>query len=310
MPPPARHPVTRAQALRRFLRRALLPIAIGAMIFTALLPARWLVWASWFGDLTPMLAAPVSHPITLVGRAVRPPERTRVERNIDQLEEELQVERLARLQAEVRNARLVDQLAVLLASAAHNPDVPVRQIPAPVVGESAGLPVVAMGSNAGLSPGDVATTRGVQLVGRAAQVGERTTRVVPITHPDAPPLTAVVMLDDAGARTRACLLAPGSGAVSGGALEGDLAADNPDDPAPVEPGMTVRLADDAWPDAATMLIVGVVESVTRDPDAPLRETVIVRPTAELARVDEIVFRVPTDTTRLAGEDGGEDGGAP
>ena len=280
-----------APAPPKGMRRHAYKLALLVLVITSLLPLRLLSWAGWFRGLTTTLAAPISHPITLMGAAVRPPERTRDQRTLDQLVRELETERLARLQAEARNARLLEQLAVLRFGAALNPDVPVRQLPAPVVGESAGVPLVATGSREGIEDGDVATTAGVQLMGRAAQTSARTTRVVPITHRDAPPIAAAVILDDAASRARRCLLSP----TGDGTLTGDLETDDPDNPAPVEAGMTVRLFDDAWPPHAQMLIVGRITRVAQNPSSPLRQTITVKPLIELARVDEVVFRLPVTT---------------
>ena len=210
-----------------------------------------------------------------------------------------------------------DDLRRVIADLQHgldlNPNIPVRQFTAAVIGSSMDLSSsmlsIRAGTREGVEPSaSVAVVRGVHLVGRV--VGSplpRTCSVLPFTDRSAGSINGVVMLD----ATRfgpACRLEPrGDGTLSGrlrsesvllptGARSAAIDAASGDANAGVKPGMIVRLADDSWPQSAQMLELGIVESVeTPAQDIRIR-TIVVRPKYRVERVSEVTLRVPAVRT--------------
>ncbi|MEQ8850377.1 MAG: hypothetical protein RIB32_01185 [Phycisphaerales bacterium] len=277
-----------------FLARHAMAIAVGVLLITAMLPASWLGWASWFGSLVDTAVTPIADPVRITSGIFTPDPRRAEPEQLRLLLNELERERLARLQAEQRNIRMAQQIAQLTQGAAINPDVPVVQVPALVVGDSGGLLLVRAGTAQGLTPDAVATVDGVQLLGALERADHRTCRVRPITHRGTPSLRAAIMLDEFAATTLDCLLTP----TGDGALRGDVMSAG-DAPPEIAEGATVRLRDDAWPEHAQMLIVGTVERVEPHKDDPLRRVVTVRPTVPLSSARDVVFRVPSNSDRGA-----------
>lgn len=208
-----------------------------------------------------------------------------------------------------------DDLRRVIADLQHgldlNPNIPVRQFTAAVIGSSLDLSSMMLSVRAGTREGvepsaSVAVVRGVHLVGRVVgSPSPRTCSVLPFTDRSAGWINGVVMLD----ATRfgpACRLEPqGDGTLTGrlrseavllptGASSAaiDSASGGGDAQAGVKPGMVVRLADDSWPQSAQMLELGVVESVeTPAQDIRIR-TLVVRPKYRVERVSEVTLRVP------------------
>lgn len=269
-------------------------LAVTAALLTllALLPSGWVAWAGWFGSLADKVIAPISHPISSAASLLRPPESREHEHNVETLEEELNLERFNRLQAENRAKRLAAQLAELTRAAQINPDIEVRLVPAPRTGQtSTGLLNVRASRAQGVVAGSIATAAAVQLVGTIEDVDASTglCRVLPFTNRAVNPMGGIVMLDDAGSATRACLLTP----QGDGTLRGDVESAGPDAPAAtLAVGQTVRLRDDAWPEHAQMLVLGRIERVEPHPQAPLRSVITVRPTVDPLQVSEVVIRAP------------------
>ncbi len=276
---------------RSFLARHALAITVGVLLITAMLPASLLGWASWLGSLVDTAVTPIAHPVRITSGVFTPDPRGADPEQIRVLQNELERERLARLQAEQRAIRMSHQIAQLTQGAAVNPDVPVVQVPAPVVGDSGGLLLLRAGAAQGLTHDAVATVDGVQLLGPAQRIDHRTTRVRPITDRGTPTIQAAIMLDASASAGLACILAP----TGNGTLRGDVMSD--DDATPdIAEGTPVRLLDDTWPEHAQMLLIGTVERVEPHADSPLRRVVTVRPTVPLSSVRDAVFRVPSRPT--------------
>lgn len=282
---------TARPAAGSLLARHGLGLATLLLVVTSALPARWDAAASWFASLATTVVAPVSHPFAAAARVLRPAASREEGRSLEVVAAEAERFKTLYHQANERSRRLSEQLALVSRGAAISPGVDVRQVPAVIVGESSGLPIARAGSRDGITPGAVATAGGVQLLGRAEAVEERTCRLRPITDRSVAPMAAVVMLDDAGERTLGCLLSP----VGDGTLRGDAESTGPgQDPAGLRTGQTVRLRDPQWPEHAQMLVVGTVERIEPHADSPLRRVLTVRPTADLLRVAEVVLRVPDE----------------
>ncbi len=280
-----------------FVARHALAIAVGVLLIAAMLPASWLGWASWFGSLVDTAVTPIADPVRITSGVFTPdPRRAEPERE-RLLLNELERERLARLQAEQRAIRMAQQIAQLTQGAAINPRVSVAQVPALVVGDSGGLLLVRAGSAQRITPDAIATVDGVQLLGRVERTDHRTCRVRPITDRATPTIRAAIMLNESASTTLDCLLAP----TGDGTLRGDVMSADDDAAPEITEGATVRLHDDAWPEHAQMLLVGTVERVEPHADQPLRRVVTVRPTLPLSSARDVVIRVPSPSA-----DTGED----
>lgn len=272
--------------------RRLLAGSILVLLVLGLLPIRMTAWAGWFGDLLGTLVAPVSDPSARIARWIAPasprsaqPEQVRrLEREKDELE------RLYRLERD-EVARLRALITDLQSGASLYPDAKVRQVVAPVIASSSDRSSTVLrvraGRSSGVQRGAIATTAGVQLVGRVQDAAERICHVVPITDPGAGSLGGMILLDATSAGPT-CLLKPtGTGTLSG-PVE-DIGGIGPR--RAIEPGMRVLLQDSAWPRAAQMLLIGVIEEVEPAPNQPLRIIVTVRPALRLDRVGEVVLRM-------------------
>jgi hypothetical protein len=287
-------------------RRVLIAALVGLGV-SSVLPARWLGWAGWFGTLAQTLAAPISHPVARVVRWAGPPaaldddgsEGARVwRRRAEEFETLYLRERAFR-------ERLEEQLQVLQLNAASVGRLDVRLLAAPVIGGSSdlssGLLALRVERDRGITPGTtIAVVEGVQLLGRVDSVRGWVPMVRPITDRAAGRIEALVVLGDPRDPARLlCSLTPaGDGTLSG------PVADPSALPAGVslEAGQVVRLADPSWPASAQQLVIGFIERIEPNPEQPLRRMIVVRPAVDLARVSEVVLRIPVT------EEGGAGGG--
>lgn len=272
-----------------------LNLAAALLLVLSFVPLRWSGWMMSVGRLTQFFAAPISQPFAAVSRWAAPATRDRDDELVSLLRTELEAARSLMLRHENENKRLRDQIRELQHGIELNPGLPVRQVMAPVYGTSAdlssGLLRVRAGTAQDVDENAVATTSGLQLVGRVVSAGARTSSILPITSPKAGPLRAMVMID-ATANGLVCTLTP----QGDGTLRGPV--EDRRDPATaqaIQPqvGQQVRLSDpDRWPAHSQMLLVGEVIRVEPAPDQPLRAVVVVAPMVErLDRVSEVVLRV-------------------
>lgn len=285
------------------LARRSLPIMIVLLTVTAFLPPGAGNWPAWFGRLLKFFVAPVSQPIHGLAGWLSPAEDVRGDdqalRAVQQQAEGYR-QQLQRAQLEIE--QLHTQIADLQLGRQLNPDLPVRQMHAAVIGTSSdltsGLLWVKSGRGDGVEINSVATVRGQQLLGRVVLSEQRSCQVQPITSKAAGQIRGVVMLTDL-ARGPECILEPKGDGTLVGPVE-DLrqwppgTLPPPDapagDPVRARVGQTVRLLDPSWPKSSQMLFIGVVERVDPAPNQPLRQVVTVRPTLRLERVSEVVLR--------------------
>jgi hypothetical protein len=191
-----------------------------------------------------------------------------------------------------------------------NPNLPVRQIAAPVIGFgtdlNGGLLTVRAGKRDGVDSNSVVVVRGVYLVGLVLRAEDRTSTVVPITEPAFATMfrgqkkfLGAVMLDEQHAGPTWKLDSISNGRMIGrvfydsdpdsgtmGAAAGGSSAER----TPITPDMLIRLRDPAWPASAQMLVIGRVERV--DPGSNNRPIVTVRPLHDLSHIGEVLVRVP------------------
>ena len=266
--------------------RRLLPFIIMVLVVFALAPTSVVGWIEHARSPLEFVFTPVSHPVRELAERAAPQDRPSDPRIAD-LEDRLSQEKLLRAQAEQRVERLRAMVADLQSGLTIAPDAPARSVWASITGVSPdpreGIIVAGRGERDGVLEGQtVAVARGVHLVGRVVSVSARSSRIIPITHPRAGLINAMVMTDDPTSGYAAQLIPMGDGV-----LTGELVAEAEG----VEVGQTVRLADDAWPASSQMVVIGLVESVGRKDN--LRVTVTVRPEFNVARVSEVVLRIPT-----------------
>ncbi|MFG0285915.1 MAG: rod shape-determining protein MreC [Phycisphaerales bacterium JB039] len=277
-------------------RRILLAAPFALAIF-ALAPARYTDWVHGFGQVTLILIAPISHPVTAVAgwlsvRATAPPQPEQVAL----LTQERDRYELLYLQEKHQVEELRERVKELQAGVGLDADPSMRLITATVTGRPSDLTSVLLhvraGSAKGVSQNTVATVQGVQLMGQVVRVSPLTCIVEPITAAKARPLTGRVMREEVEGLY--CQLSP----TGEGALAGRLAfVLDPRTQQPVRPevGDVVRLDDELWPANAQMLIVGRVERVEPSPTEPSRLRVIVRPELPLEQFrGEVTLRVTTD----------------
>lgn len=287
-----RRPITQMLDARRTL-----PLAIAALAVASVLPGRWLGWAGWFGTLTQTIVAPISHPVTRFSRWLSPAAPRPAGEDGPSREWRLRAQEYEALYLRQRdeNLALRDVIRQLQSGVAHSPGLGVRQLAAPVIGAGSDLAsrllAVRVPRDSAITTGtSIAVAEGVQLVGRVDSLRGPIAQIRPITAESAGRIEAVIMLGDAHDAPRLlCSLTP----VGDGTLRGPV--EDPGAPTPglePAPGQRVRLADRAWPESAQQLLVGVVERVEPNPAQPLRRMVVVRPIADLARLSEVVLRIP------------------
>ncbi|MBX3363665.1 MAG: hypothetical protein KF866_02765 [Phycisphaeraceae bacterium] len=246
------------------------------------------------GELVRRISGPISHPVSLFARWIDPAPEAPQPEELLRLKDELDSFRTLYFQELARSADLHKRLLELQEGLDLMPSLPVRVRAAPVIGysrhASGGVMQVRAGMSHGVDLSTVATIRGAQLVGRVVEAGRSTSLVRPIIDPASPPMLARVMVTQTG-EGPACTLTPAGDGTLVGPLE-DLS--HRPDSALLEPaiGQEVRLDDPAWPAAARMLRLGVVEAIRPAADAPMRRVVVVRPAHDLLRLSEVVLRIP------------------
>jgi len=299
----------------RITSKKLLAAAAATLLVLALLPTPASRWVRELRGPVEVIVGPIQSPIASLIRAVRP------RPNADPLETAT-VEQLARERDEFqyryhRAQAEIEQLKQLIADLSRglslNPELPVRQVSAAVIGggsdPASTLLKVKAGRNAGVEIQSVAVVAGVHLVGRVTAVHPVHCDVRPITDRAMGQIQGVIYLDDL-TRGPMCALRPNP--AERGTLSGDVEAmpETGVGPAPPEirPGMVVRVMDGAWPEHAQGLIIGEVERVERK--ANQRLTVTVRPVHRVDRVSQVILRVlgappSSPTAAAAASDGGE-----
>lgn len=281
----------------------LLRPAVAAALVLALLPTRFTRWLEAASGPLGFAIAPISDAAAFVSRSFRPARQETVDPDSE----------LARLRAQrdalqtqlLQSERTMSGMERLIRDLQGGFGMPasgsVRSVAATVVGSTSDLAdgaiTIRAGDDEGLVTGHtIAVANGVHLVGRVIDVGPRLSRVLPISRRKAGKVQAVIMPlasdDSMSAPTAAggvlCQLeATGDGRLKG---PGPVAGDG----ATIEPGQIVRVSDPDWPDAAQMLVLGRVESVSPRAEQPQRLEVVVRPELRPDRVRQVVLRIPID----------------
>lgn len=284
--------------------KLLLPPTLVLLALLAVLPARWSAWVGELSRLVSIPTAPISRNVLSLSRSViSPPEPPKAE-ELRLLEEQKQAFETLYLRERDEITRLRDYIRELQQGLALNPAAKVQQIIAPVIGTSAdlasGMLSIRTGTTVTVDRTTVATTTGLQLVGKVTSSSGPSCWVLPITRKGAGKIQVAIMTGE-GAPVIGSNLTP----VGDGRLQGDVmriaggGGGTEQLPTP-EVGQLARLVDQEWPESSRMLIVGRVESVLPSPENPLRPMVIVRPLVNIERVSEVVLRVQA-TVQASGE---------
>lgn len=300
----ARTPASRINAKNLLAASALL------LLITALTPSRTSArWGAYLRDPVETIAAPIQGPLS---RLVRPaPQAAGPAAEDHTLRAQLEEYKLRYYQLTMEVERLNRIIDELSRGAMVMPDLPIRQISAPVIG-SGSDPTnttlkVRAGSRAaggGVTINSVAVVGGVHLVGRVVGVSRLYCDVRPITDRASDLIQGSIWLAD-DVKGPLCALRP----TGEGTLKGDVEfQSDPANPATaggaeIKPGMTVRLEDDNWPPHAWALVVGLVEDVEILDNQ--RRRITVRPVFRPDRVSQVVLRILGDAPAPGASDGGE-----
>lgn len=272
------------------------PLAVGLLVVASLLPSGWLSWLQSLSALVIVPTGPISAVAYRLTRSAIPAEAVENVERVRILEEERQGFETLYLKERAENQRLRDLIRELQGGLALNPQLAVRQMPASVIGASSdlssGILKVRVGSSGLVDANTVATTTGLQLVGRVVSTAGPICNVQPFTRKAAGKIQVRIVTGGPDLPLMANLTPTGDGTLRGevGVIRPLLGADAPTPE--VAQGMIVRLDDPQWPDNARMLVVGRVESVEASEDQPLRKVIVVRPTVDVARVTEVLLRLP------------------
>lgn len=288
--------------------KSILGLATVLLLLAALAPARFSAWITWFRGPFMTLVAPASGPITGLSAWLRP--ATFDNRFDDTPESELQ-RQLRDLELRYfRSLEQINALEELLIDLQHPfaQPVPTRKLEATRISAnlSAGTFDVNRGRNHGVIGGTVAVARrSEQLVGIVTAAGPLVSTVHVLTDEDLEPNlvvgiitseTADPALEDFASLPRAQFRPTGRGTL----IAEKVGADNA---SRISPGDIARLADETWPSAASMLILGRVSRV-EPTDDPLFYQVTITPLADLARLRSIILSIPDNSQDAAAGDRG------
>ena len=259
------------------------------------------------------LMAPASGPVTALSAWLRPASTTDRFEGASESELARQIRELEilLLRANQRIERLEDTILEYERGTAYPQSIPTRKLEATRV--SANLPAgtfdVNRGRRQGVIGGTVAVARrSEQLVGIVTAAGPLVSTVHVLTDKRLEPnlMVGVVMPEQAAeAEMEADGFARLPRAQFRPTGEGTLLADavGANEASRIHHGDLVRLDDETWPSAASMLILGRVSRI-EPTDDPLFFRVYVTPLADLARLRSIILVIPDD----AGGGGGSGGG--
>lgn len=281
-------------------------LALVAVGMLALAPSRWTQWLGTFTDLSRLLAAPAQWPFGLLVSVLRPPTPTVDPSDpvVAQLRAELDAYKALYHQKTADVERLEHLVADLQRGLSIGGDLPVKQLPASVIGPGANLSSTLLSIKAGTSGGvvigsTIAVVNGVQILGRVVDATSRACQVIPITDRSSPPMLAAVIVAEPDTALLCNLKPVGDGTLRGPVEFPEGAAAPPE----IKTGMTVRLRDNTWPRHAQGLVVGEVAGVEVRENQ--RREITVRPLVRLDRVSEVVLRILGEPAGIGASGGAE-----
>lgn len=278
-----------------------MPSVVVLLIVLSLTKLSWLRWVNSVANIPTAILTPGSAVVSTAAGWLLPAKRPVVTSEREKaLVEELEHWKTLYQREDRNNEKLRKQIAELQRGRLINPESNITQFVAPVVGTSSdlssGLLRVRAGENIGVVQGTVAVTDGVQIVGRVTSVSGPTSLIQPITRKGGLKVSGRVMVDEPNNVGLKCLLDPIGGRLRGVVEAPDASVASTLKP---EPGHTVRLDDDRWPESAQRFVLGKVESVETDPANPLRTIVTVVPTVSVEFVSEVTLRIASDSSKGA-----------
>jgi cell shape-determining protein MreC len=262
--------------------------AVALLLALSLLPSRWSGWTQSLGGLATLAIAPVEGPVYQTTRWLMGDSGRRDDVLVAEMERQRDQFKSLWLQEQQRNDELRRMMEQLQRGSMYS-EYPVTQLVRPVIGSSSdgkgGQLEIRAGSSQGVEQNVVATTPGVQIVGKVVGVNARTCLVRLLTNASAGSVSGLVMTSDdhSGA---SCILYPFKNSLLQGQVEIGRG------PAP-EVGQTVRLDDPSWPKSARMLVLGTITEVKTSPSG--RPLIFVKPTTDLDRLSEVVLRITPKT---------------
>ena len=283
--------------------RLLLPSVVTVLIVLSLTKLSWLRWLNSVANIPTAILTPGSAVVSTAAGWLLPAKRPVVTSERERaLVEELEHWKTLYQREERNNEKLRRQIAELQRGRLINPESSITQFVAPVVGMSSdlssGLLRVRAGESIGVVQGTVAVTDGVQIVGRVVSVSGPTSLVRPVTRSGGRKVGGRVMVDEPNNYGLKCILEPIGEKFRGVVEAPESSPASGEKPTP-QPGDTVRLDDDSWPDSAQRFVLGRVESVAADPASPLRTVISVVPTVNVEIVSELTLRIASDSSKGA-----------
>ncbi|MDA0214171.1 MAG: hypothetical protein O2875_02270 [Planctomycetota bacterium] len=274
--------------------RRIPPIAlvVAFVVMLGLLPTRWI--APLTGDLSSILwvpLSPIAHGATAMRLWLRPPKVTTTEgdgsisadrdyyRGLWHAEQILVQELEKKLSAyEVISGASKRAGAVRLAAA---------NVLSRTTGAGGAALKLNVGTQQGISAGDVAIVDGDAIVGRiAAEVGAVSSTVISIANRSIGRIVGYIVPADQEKSKRPQSIVVQLMPDAKGNLRGDI-----DLGSAARPGDVVRVKDPGWPDGAQGMRLGVVMEIKRKDEQPLRGEIVVRPAVDPNMVGELVVKL-------------------
>jgi hypothetical protein len=275
----------------------------------ALLPSGLTGWLTWFRGPLLAVVAPISGPLTHVGRWLRPGDSRRAiseDPEINELRQLGEMYKTEFLRTEQENKRLRAIIEALQQGIAYGPSQRLRLLEAARIGSSAGAGTIeiARGGMDGVTMQTVATAVGApqHLVGLVSAVGPTVSSIRLVTDERLSPkrIETLLLKDEpvtmeAAAQAPRCQFTP----AGDGTLVGILGAQ---DAQRVNKGDLAYVDDEHWPAGAQRLALARVVLI-EETDNPLFLRLILRPDFDLARVRGVILRIPVDDQTSSGPGG-------
>jgi len=282
-----------------------------ALLVLALLPTRLLVpWVNDLAAIVQLPLAPLGHLNVDLAQRLRPgpdPHAGSSEAERRLIEERDAARAMLRAE-QARVEELREQIIDLSLAASMQATGTFDLIHAEVIGRVPGRrdgPLrLNVGQRSGVRAGAVAVHRGGHLIGRIAEdVGRLTSLLVPITDVSVGRVRGAVIVDADGELGAPELRTPPVRILLTPADDGSLIADVDAD-AGVEIGHPVVLDDPAWSSGGRGMVIGLVESMQRRDDQPLRQRIVVRPVYDAQHIGSVVIKVDRPGARSQRGNGG------
>ncbi len=278
-----------------------LALVVAVLAVLALLPTRLTWWVSWARGPFMTVVAPVSGPASALGGWLHPEEwSARSEADAPEAEMLRQREalELAYNRALDRIVELEGEVRDLQEGVEFQPEIPIARLTVTRIGSNlaGGTIDVSRGTRDGVTTGSVAVARrSQQLVGIVSSVGPVVSTVHLITDTRVNPGLAIGVVmpkqmvgtpDEFVSLVKIQLRPEGDGTLV--ADEVGVGEANR-----IEPGLRVRLSDETWPGAASMLVLGRVWKI-EDTEEPLFKRVVVKPEVDPQTVRGMILNIPRD----------------